>query len=133
MCLPRLRRVGPENRAIPATGDENKNSTECVMADPGVNLAGRRVGPEKTEKMSGKGKHMGLPLHVVIQWFKTMTTNEFIRNVKIHGWEPFENKIWQRNYYEHIIRNEESYRKISAYIRNNPTNWHEDEYFPARD
>jgi putative transposase len=37
--------------------------------------------------------------------------------------------IWQRNYYEHIIRNEESYRKIAGYIRNNAANWQEDEYF----
>ena len=72
---------------------------------------------------------MGSPLHRVIQWFKTMTTNEFIRNVKNHGWEPFENKIWQRNYYEHIIRNDESHRKISDYTRNNPTRWIEDDYF----
>jgi len=32
-------------------------------------------------------------------------------------------KIWQRNYYEHIIRSKEAYIKISAYIRNNPLNW----------
>jgi putative transposase len=38
-------------------------------------------------------------------------------------------KIWQRNYYEHIIRNAESHNKIAAYIRNNPGNWQEDEYF----
>ena len=37
--------------------------------------------------------------------------------------------IWQRNCYEHIIRNEESYRKIAGYIRNNAANWQEDEYF----
>jgi len=29
-----------------------------------------------------KGEHIGSPLHVVIQWFKTMTTNEYIRGVK---------------------------------------------------
>jgi len=38
-------------------------------------------------------------------------------------------KIWHRNYYEHIIRNESSFRKISSYIRNNPAQWQEDEYF----
>ncbi len=39
-----------------------------------------------------------------------------------------ESPIWQRNYYEHIIRNEDSYHKISDYIRNNPAQWQEDEY-----
>lgn len=35
-------------------------------------------------------------------------------------------KIWQRNYYEHIIRNEKAYTNISNYIINNPANWKED-------
>ena len=37
--------------------------------------------------------------------------------------------VWQRNYYEHIIRDADSHNKIAAYIRNNPANWMEDEYF----
>ena len=40
-----------------------------------------------------------------------------------------EYKIWHRNYHEHIIRNEDSFRKIATYIQNNPANWQEDEYF----
>ena len=35
-------------------------------------------------------------------------------------------KIWQRNYYEKIIRNERAYRNISEYIRHNPKKWEED-------
>ncbi|MBX7148646.1 transposase [bacterium] len=31
--------------------------------------------------------------------------------------------LWQRNYYEHIIRNEDSLLKIREYIRNNPLQW----------
>jgi REP element-mobilizing transposase RayT len=34
-------------------------------------------------------------------------------------------KFWQRNYYEHIIRNEKAYLKISEYIINNPIKWNE--------
>ena len=37
--------------------------------------------------------------------------------------------IWQRSYYDHIIRNEDEYRKIWEYIDANPTNWGEDEYY----
>ena len=37
--------------------------------------------------------------------------------------------VWQRNYYEHIIRNDESYRKIAEYIISNPFNWEEDDYY----
>ena len=32
-------------------------------------------------------------------------------------------ELWQRNYWEHIIRNEQSYVTISEYIKNNPVNW----------
>jgi len=37
-------------------------------------------------------------------------------------------KIWQRNYYEHIIRDERAYYNISNYILNNPKKWTEDKF-----
>ncbi len=37
--------------------------------------------------------------------------------------------IWQRNYYEHIIRNDEAYLKIAKYIQTNPQRWEEDTYY----
>ena len=38
--------------------------------------------------------------------------------------------LWQRNYYEHVIRNELSLAEIREYIVNNPLKWELDEYFP---
>src|SRR5690606_11595923 len=73
----------------------NKNG-ECQI--PKNNKMGEQMG----EQM---GEHIGSPLHCVVQWFKTMTTNEYIRGVKTKQWKPFDGKLWQRNYYEHIIRN----------------------------
>jgi REP element-mobilizing transposase RayT len=37
--------------------------------------------------------------------------------------------VWQRNYYEHIIRNEQSYQTISNYILNNPAQWQGDKFY----
>jgi REP element-mobilizing transposase RayT len=34
--------------------------------------------------------------------------------------------VWQRNYWEHVIRNEESLDRIREYIENNPARWAED-------
>jgi hypothetical protein len=34
--------------------------------------------------------------------------------------------VWQRNYYEHIIRNDESFHRIREYIANNPLQWEMD-------
>ena len=61
--------------------------------------------------------------------FKSITTVEYIRGVKNLGWKPFDGKIWQRNYYEHIIRNEKSYNTISNYIINNPAQWQADKFY----
>ena len=61
--------------------------------------------------------------------FKSISTVEYIRGVKNLGWKPFDGRIWQRNYYEHIIRNEQSYQTISNYIINNPAKWQEDKFY----
>jgi putative transposase len=55
--------------------------------------------------------------------FKSITTVEYIRGVKNLGWAPFNGKLWQRNYYEHIIRDFEAFLRISQYIRENPEKW----------
>jgi hypothetical protein len=63
------------------------------------------------------------PYPAIVQWFKTMTTNEYLRGVKTSGWAPFQGQLWQRNYYEHVIRDEESLNRIRQYILSNPAQW----------
>lgn len=84
---------------------------------------------EKTGPGGIQGEHIGSPLHHVVQWFKTMTTNAYIRGVKTQHWKPFDGKLWQRNYYENIISNEQSYHRISNYIIQNPQMWKGDRFF----
>ena len=62
----------------------------------------------------------------IIRSFKSRCSNEYCRyiegnNLNISG------KLWQRNYYEHIIRDENDYNRILEYIKNNPSNWQNDE------
>ncbi len=68
-------------------------------------------------------KDKSISLSRIIQWFKTMTTNEYIRNVKNNNWEPFESKLWLKSYYEDVIRNMYQYQNVYYYIKNNPKNW----------
>ena len=75
------------------------------------------------------GDHMGSPLRDIVGWFKTMTTNEYINGVKNNKYPPFHKKLWQRNYYEHIIRNEQDYIQITEYIQNNPLTWEKDDEY----
>jgi putative transposase len=79
-----------------------------------------------------KGAHAGAPLPQIVQWFKTMTTNTYIQGVKRTGWAPFEGKLWQRNYYEHIIRNEDDLEHIRKYIADNPFAWESDNENPLK-
>lgn len=84
--------------------------------------ADRRVCP--VEVNEGWGAHTGAPQRApisrIVQWWKTMTTNEYIREVKRAGWEPFCGRLWQRNYYEHVIRDDEDLNRVRQYIMNNP-------------
>ena len=52
-----------------------------------------------------------------------MTTKRYTDGVKKDGWLPYPGKLWQGNYYEHIIRNDEEWNRIREYIMNNPTTW----------
>ena len=78
-----------------------------------------------------KGQPQGIAPTVgdVVGAFKSLSTNDFIRNVKQNNWRTFYKKLWQRNYFEHIIRNEKSYNQISEYIQTNPLKWQDDKYY----
>lgn len=58
----------------------------------------------------------------IIKGYKIGVTKWFRQKTAVHD-------VWQRNYYEHIIRNEKSYQNISNYIINNPAKWAEDKFY----
>ncbi len=64
-----------------------------------------------------------------IQWFKTVTTNAYIRGVKNHSWIPFIGKLWHRSFHDYIIRDERGLHNLKLYIAQNPERWHEDSLF----
>ncbi len=146
-----IENVGADLRVCPEINTEpNSNGQSHRIAPTGEheilgehieNILGEHVGAnlrvcpdtniaDGNTKIMGEheilGEHIGSPLHRVVGWFKTMTTNEYIRGVKTMGWEPFDGKLWQRNYWEHIIRNENDYNCIAEYIINNPQKWDND-------
>ena len=68
-------------------------------------------------------RHIGRSLQDAIRFFKTMTTNEYIRYVNDNLLSAFGEKLWQKSYYDHIIRNEKDYLEICEYIDSNPAAW----------
>ena len=69
------------------------------------------------------GAHTGAPLPEMIKWYKTQTTNAYIRLVKQGQAPPFQKYVWQRGYYDHVIRNDTDLAETRQYIANNPLNW----------
>ncbi len=62
----------------------------------------------------------------IVGTFKSLTANEYLRGVKGFGWRRLPKGLWQRNYYERIIRNERELVAMRAYIRENPARWDTD-------
>lgn len=62
--------------------------------------------------------------------FKSVTTKQINSQHNIDALQcdstEFQNKIWQSNYHDHIVRNYNSFEKIYHYIKNNPKNWNTD-------
>lgn len=95
-----------------------------IINDVGANC----IRPNETNDITGV---CNTPLRSPIQ-----TVGAIIRGYKsavtrqINNYSPLQKeKIRQRNYYEHIIRNEKSYNNITDYIAGNPINWQSDDYY----
>ena len=113
-----------------------KNTNQSVGNDPRVVPNNdKRVVPINNNQVG----HDGPTLHNntrqqqllfrIIQWYKTITTNIYIVGVKNNRYRPFDKRIWQRSYYDHIIRNEYSLNMIRQYILYNPGNWSVDKNY----
>ena len=68
-------------------------------------------------------------LCTMVQVFKRRSTIEYIKMVKLGLLPPFDKHIWQRSYYDHIIRNERDYLEIWQYIDENPLKWELDCFY----
>jgi hypothetical protein len=86
------------------------DSTATAMVD---STATARVAPITVGGIVGAYKSMVSNRCLDIYKFKNETMGQF----------------WQRNYYEHIIRTEQSYQRISKYIINNPLKWTKDKFY----
>jgi REP element-mobilizing transposase RayT len=67
-------------------------------------------------------------LFKIVQWFKSITTNAYLKYLTKINAPAGTGKLWQRGYYEHIIRNEIELAKIREYIVNNPFLEHKDDH-----
>jgi len=119
--------MGAQNSGVPEHGNDAvhyRGNDDTAQLDKGTQINERaptRGAPTDGPANITVGEMMGA--------FKSMTMLEYVKGVNNLGWEPFDGKLWQRNFYEHIIRTERSYYEISNYIVNNPARWKEDRFY----
>ncbi len=96
----------PNNAHINVNIHEKNDTPEKVTA---------RVAPT-TQPTVGDvvGAYKSLCMHECLQWIQ-LNEPQFVLGT-----------LWQRNYWEHIIRNEPELNRIREYIRNNPLKWETD-------
>jgi REP element-mobilizing transposase RayT len=129
MCPP-----GADTSNVGAAPDR----VDTLFSPPtGLSRAANAHDSDPTPHASTPGGHVGPPLREdvtlssIVQWFKTMTTNEYIRGVKTLGWRPFPGRLWQRSFYDHIIRDDRDAERMQGYIESNPGMWTADRENPA--
>jgi putative transposase len=83
--------------------------------------------PNQGAASSAPTKDVSIRLVDVVRAFKSISAikvNRFLSRLGV--------PLWQRNYYEHIIRNEESLNRVREYIETNPLRWELDRENPQR-
>ena len=74
-----------------------------------------------------------MPNHIhILLWINyksNVTISKMINHFKTNITREIKYSIWQKSFYEHIIRNEKEYLRIKEYIKNNVVNWEKDKYF----
>ena len=65
----------------------------------------------------------------IVQSFKRYSTIVYAKMVKDGVLPPFDKQIWQRSFYDHVIRNRDDYNEVFKYIYENPMRWYYDELY----
>jgi len=79
----------------------------------------------------GQPRVSPISLPEIVQRFKTFTTKRYTDGVHQCNWQPFYGRLWQRNYYDHIVRDESEFDLIREYIHANPDQWITDRENPV--
>jgi REP element-mobilizing transposase RayT len=66
------------------------------------------------------GSAAPVSLSQVMQWFETMTTAEYFRHVRHDEWPMVHQRLWQRSFFDHVVRTERELEEIRKYLEENP-------------
>ncbi len=93
-------------------------------------VAQGRAGMNPAPTVTTHAERTSPALGSIMGAFKSLTTGAYSRGVRDARWTPFDRHLWQRNYYDRIIRNHDEWNRIHVYIESNPSLWGVDEENP---
>lgn len=70
-------------------------------------------------------------LRQVVGTYMSLTTVDYLQGVQTRGWPQFSGQLWQRNYYEHVVRSDVTLTRIRQYVREKPAWWEFDRENPT--
>lgn len=129
--------IGTDGSTVgaPLVGAQSATGGQTTAATVGAALAAQSTTGHIVGAPLGASRattRVAPTLGKIVGTLKSLTTVAYTRGVKTHGWSPFRERLWQRNYFEHIVRNEDSLHRIRQYIADNPANWTDDPENPQR-
>jgi putative transposase len=121
--------VGANNYS-PENDDANTVGANNYSPLPQIDAENKRA--ENFPPLQTPFKSPSKTIGSIVRGYKIGVTKWFRNNNGANNDSPLQQPpqpVWQRNYHEHIIRNEQSYQTISNYIINNPQNWKDDKFY----
>lgn len=111
-------------------GAQAKRRWEQIPARfPGVMIDGFIVMPDHIHGilLTGTDPDIGTAITSgdIVRWFKSALYGDYPKGVRNESWPRYNGRLWQRAYFDHIIRNEYDLERIRGYIENNPSRWQE--------
>ena len=104
---------------------EGKGNTGMRVIEKGTQVI-KKGTQQRAPTVERFGKPVSNSIPTIVRMFKSSTTKK-INEMRGLPYSP----VWQRNYYEHIIRNEGTMNKIREYIASNPVRWEFDRENPG--
>ena len=103
------------------TGNTISGNAITHNAITGNAITGNAITGNKRGECNSPPRGPSNNIGAIVRGYKSSVTKQFnLLNIGC--------TVWQRNYHEHIIRNEKSYQTIAEYIVNNPSKWNNDKF-----
>ena len=93
--------VGADPRVRPDNNDEHMQNKDTGFKGEGEHMGSpqrdsqQRGSQQRDSQQQNSSEQQTVSLFQMMQWFKTMTTNEYIRNAKQNNRQPFNKRLWQ--------------------------------------